>query len=128
MDVRLFSPAPKYVRLLKWLKAEIKTIHKSVVRIVLFKSYTVAILTKKYYIQHRLIFWKNFEMFFGISPSILIFVGRILLLSIEWNYMRLGSRAHGLGTKTVHKTLPGSLFVCLKLDLGQLFPARSLPN
>ena len=28
-------------------------------------------------------------------------------LSIEWNLIRLGGPAHGLVTKTVHKTLPG---------------------
>ena len=29
------------------------------------------------------------------------------LLSIEWNSIRLGGPAHGIVTKTVHKTLPG---------------------
>ena len=29
------------------------------------------------------------------------------LLSIEWNSIRLGDPAHGIVTKTVHKTLPG---------------------
>ena len=28
-------------------------------------------------------------------------------LSIEWNSIRLGDPAHGIVTKTVHKTLPG---------------------
>ena len=28
-------------------------------------------------------------------------------LSLEWNSMRLGGPAHGIVTKTVHKTLPG---------------------
>ena len=28
------------------------------------------------------------------------------LLSIEWNLIRLGSPAHEMVTKTVHKTLP----------------------
>ena len=30
-----------------------------------------------------------------------------LLLSFEWNSIRLGGPAHEIGTKTVHKTLPG---------------------
>ena len=43
-------------------------------------------------------------------------------LSMEWNLIRLGSLAHGIVTKTVHKTLPegyrvygvaGSVGVCL---------------
>ena len=29
------------------------------------------------------------------------------LLSIEWNLIRPGGPAHGIVTKTVHKTLPG---------------------
>ena len=29
------------------------------------------------------------------------------LLSIEWNSIRLSGPAHGIVTKTVHKTLPG---------------------
>ena len=29
------------------------------------------------------------------------------LLSFEWNLIRLGGLAHGIVTKTVHKTLPG---------------------
>ena len=29
------------------------------------------------------------------------------LLLIEWNSIRLGSHAHGIVTKTIHKTLPG---------------------
>ena len=29
------------------------------------------------------------------------------LLSIEWNSIRLSDPAHGIVTKTVHKTLPG---------------------
>ena len=33
-------------------------------------------------------------------------------LSVEWNLTRLNGPAHGIVTKTVHKTLPGSLF-CL---------------
>ena len=28
-------------------------------------------------------------------------------MSLEWNSMRLGGPAHGIVTKTVHKTLPG---------------------
>ena len=28
-------------------------------------------------------------------------------LSFEWNSIRLGGPAHGIVTKTVHKTLPG---------------------
>ena len=28
-------------------------------------------------------------------------------MSIEWNSIRLGGPAHGIVTKTVHKTLPG---------------------
>ena len=28
-------------------------------------------------------------------------------LSFEWNSIRLGGHAHGIVTKTVHKTLPG---------------------
>ena len=32
---------------------------------------------------------------------------KILLLSFEWNSIRLGSPAHGIVIKTVHKTLPG---------------------
>ena len=31
----------------------------------------------------------------------------VSLLSIEWNSIRLGGPAHGIVTKTVHKTLPG---------------------
>ena len=30
-----------------------------------------------------------------------------ILLSIEWNSIRLSDPAHGIVTKTVHKTLPG---------------------
>ena len=30
-----------------------------------------------------------------------------MLLSIEWNSIRLGGPAHGIVIKTVHKTLPG---------------------
>ena len=30
-----------------------------------------------------------------------------LLLSFEWNSIRLSDPAHGIVTKTVHKTLPG---------------------
>ena len=29
-------------------------------------------------------------------------------LSFEWNSIRLGGPAHGIVTKTVHKTLPGN--------------------
>ena len=29
-------------------------------------------------------------------------------MSFEWNSIRLGGPAHGIVTKTVHKTLPGS--------------------
>ena len=29
------------------------------------------------------------------------------LLSFKWNLIRLGGPAHGILTKTVHKTLPG---------------------
>ena len=42
--------------------------------------------------------------------------------------IRIDGPARGIVTKTVHKTLPGSLFVCLKLDLVQLCPFRSLPD
>ena len=28
---------------------------------------------------------------------------------IEWNLIRLGGHAHGIVTKTVHKTLPGGV-------------------
>ena len=28
-------------------------------------------------------------------------------MSFEWNSIRLGGHAHGIVTKTVHKTLPG---------------------
>ena len=28
-------------------------------------------------------------------------------MSLEWNLIRLGGPAHGIVTKTVHKTLPG---------------------
>ena len=31
----------------------------------------------------------------------------VLFLSFEWNSIRLGGPAHGILTKTVHKTLPG---------------------
>ena len=34
----------------------------------------------------------------------------LALLSIEWNSTRLGGLAHGIVTKTVHKTLPQSAF------------------
>ena len=30
----------------------------------------------------------------------------LILLSIEWNSIRLDDPAHGIVTKTVHKTLP----------------------
>ena len=30
-----------------------------------------------------------------------------LLLSFKWNSIRLGGPAHGIVTKTIHKTLPG---------------------
>ena len=30
-----------------------------------------------------------------------------ILLSIKWNSIRLSGPAHGIVTKTVHKTLPG---------------------
>ena len=44
-------------------------------------------------------------------------------MSIEWNLVRLvGGPAV---TRTVQQRLPGSIFVCLKLGLVQLFPARS---
>ena len=38
--------------------------------------------------------------------------------------VRLDGLAHGILTKTVHKTLPGSLFVGLKLGLVQLFSSQ----
>ena len=31
----------------------------------------------------------------------------LYLLPFEWNSIRLGGPAHGIVTKTVHKTLPG---------------------
>ena len=31
----------------------------------------------------------------------------MILLSFEWDSIRLGIPAHGIVTKTVHKTLPG---------------------
>ena len=31
----------------------------------------------------------------------------MVLFSIKWNSIRLGGPAHGIVTKTVHKTLPG---------------------
>ena len=31
----------------------------------------------------------------------------INMLSIEWNFIRLGGPTHGIVTKTVHNTLPG---------------------
>ena len=34
-------------------------------------------------------------------------LAQILLLSFEWNLIRLGGPAHGIVTKTVCKTLPG---------------------
>ena len=34
-------------------------------------------------------------------------IAQHLLLSIEWNSIRLSGPAHGIVTKTVHKTLPG---------------------
>ena len=34
-------------------------------------------------------------------------ISESILLSLEWNSMRLGGHAHGIVTKTVHKTLPG---------------------
>ena len=33
------------------------------------------------------------------------------LLSIEWNFIREGGPAHGIVTKTVHKTLLGGVTV-----------------
>ena len=33
------------------------------------------------------------------------------LLSIEWNWIKIDGSAHGIGTKTVHKTLPVSFFL-----------------
>ena len=32
----------------------------------------------------------------------------LAFLSTEWNSIRLGGHAHGIVTKTVHKTVPGS--------------------
>ena len=32
-------------------------------------------------------------------------------LSIQWNSIRLGGHAHGIGTQTVHETLPASIFL-----------------
>ena len=37
-----------------------------------------------------------------------------ILLSIEWTAIRLGSPAHGIVAKTVHKTLPGSPSISLR--------------
>ena len=34
-------------------------------------------------------------------------MNEVQLLSFEWNSIRLGGPAHGIVTKTVHKTLPG---------------------
>ena len=36
-----------------------------------------------------------------------LFFKKIPFLSIEWNSIRLGGPAHGIVTKSVHKTLPG---------------------
>ena len=49
------------------------------------------------------------------------------LLSIKWNSIKICGPAHEIVTKTEYKTLLGYLF-CLKLDLVQLFPIRSLSN
>ena len=46
------------------------------------------------------------------------------LLSIKWNSIRQGVLTQGI----VAKSLPGALFVCLKLQFVQLFPVRSLFN
>ena len=46
------------------------------------------------------------------------------LLSIEWNSIRQGIPVQEI----VAKSLPGALFVCLKLQFVQLFPVRSLFN
>ena len=51
-----------------------------------------------------------------------------IVLSIEWNSIRLGGHTHEIVTKTVHKALPRSLFCLSKVGLVQLFPVRSLPN
>ena len=51
----------------------------------------------------------------------------LVFLSIEPNSIRLGGPCHGIVIKIVHKTLPRSLFVCLKLDLVQLYLVIFLP-
>ena len=43
----------------------------------------------------------------GVAPEITHTLSyRLVLLSFEWNSIRLGGPAHGIVTKTVHKTLP----------------------
>ena len=49
-------------------------------------------------------------------------------LSIEWNLIRLGGSAHGIVTKTVHKTLSMSLFVCLNWALCSYFQSDLLQS
>ena len=53
---------------------------------------------------------------------------RFALLSIEWDSIRLWGTAHGIVAKTqnsVKKNFQGQFFVCLKLDLMQLFPSKT---
>ena len=38
-------------------------------------------------------------------------------LSIQWNSIRLGGHAHGIGTQAVHETLPASIYCLSKTGL-----------
>ena len=49
------------------------------------------------------------------SQNITISTFLVIFLSFEWNSIRLGGPAHGIVTKTVHKTLvgvKGKMWVC----------------
>ena len=62
------------------------------------------------------IFW-SFPLYFHICRRNCVKVV-VYSLSIKWNSIRLGGLAHGIGAKTVHQILSGSLFACIKLELG----------
>ena len=44
-----------------------------------------------------------------LISSLQLITGSLMLpyICLEWNLIRLGGPAHGIVTKTVHKTLPG---------------------
>ena len=50
----------------------------------------------------------GFHRFHHRSRSITVYIANYnAFLSIKWSPIRLGGPAHGILTKTVHKTLPG---------------------